>query len=260
MTSGEYADIPVDAIDRPKHPLREVFDDDYIGELMYSMSQHGLIHPVRVKSSGTRYEVITGDCRVEAARRLSWPQIKCIFTDQTEGALREMQLHENIHRLDLKPSREAAYVKILYEDEHFAVTRIATICGRSIPWVEERLEMTEWPEGLIDYVDAKKISLGVARILNRIPDDTTLKYLANQAAEQGATIRQALAWYHSYMAKPWALPTAEEIEEAKKRLEPPPVPMAMCGGCDIQLTITQLATWLLCPTCQMRLPQLKREI
>ena len=258
MISEEYVDLPVDAIDRPQNPLREELDDDYISELMYSMSQHGLIHPVRVKSSGARYEVITGDCRVEAARRLNWPQIKCILTDQTESALREMQLHENIHRLDLKPSREAAYLQVLFEDKHYTIPRIATLCGRSIHWVQERLEMSEWPQGLMEMVDTKTISIGVARVLMQIPDDNALSYLAKQAAQAGATVNQAKAWLHSYNTKPWQLPTPEEIAEAKKNLEPPPVPMAVCGGCQLQTQITNLATWLLCPTCQHLLPQLKR--
>lgn len=258
MTSDEYADIPVDAIDDPKTPLRQTMEEDYVSELMFSLSKHGLIHPIRVKSNGNRYEVITGHCRIEAARRLHWSTIKCILTNKGEGALREMQLHENIHRVNLKPSEEAAYVQILHTEQQYTPSRIATVCGRSIAWVEERLEMSDWPEGLTELVDTKQISLGVARILNRIPDDNALKYMARQAAESGATIRQAMAWYQSYMTKPWQLPTPEEIAEAKRTLDPPPVPMAVCGGCQIQLEITNLATWLLCPTCQLLLPQLKR--
>ena len=257
MISDEFANLPVDSIDDPEHPLRTTIEENSLDELMHSLSLHGLLHPVRVRRTDRRYRLITGNRRLEAARRLHWSTIPSIITDQAESTLREVQLHENIHRTDLKPTEEAAVIQELHEDQKWPITRIATACGRSIPWVEERLEMADWPEGLSEFVDAKKISIGVARILMRIPDDNSVKYLANQAAETGATVRQALAWYQSYMSKPWELPTAEEIQAAREAFAPPPVPMAICGGCELQTQITNLATWLLCPNCQMLIPQLK---
>ncbi len=258
MTSAEYGDIPIDAIDDPKRPLRTTIEEDSLDELMHSMSLHGLLHPIRISPSDRRYRLVFGHRRLEAARRLHWSTIPSIVTPENESTLREVQLHENIHRTDLKPTEEAAVIQELYESQHWTLSRIATATGRSIPWVEERIEMSEWPNGLSELVDTKQISIGVARVLMRIPDDNALKYMARQAAESGATVRQAQAWYQSYMSKPWQLPTPEEIAEAKRSLEPPPVPMAICGGCNLQTQITNLATWLLCPTCQMLIPQLKR--
>ena len=251
-------EIPVDAIDRPDKPLRKDVSDDYLDELMFSMSKHGLIHAIRVKSTGSRYQVVTGDCRLQAAQRLHWASIECVLTDKAEGALREMQLHENLHRANLTPSEEATAVQIFYEDEHFSPSRIATVCGRSIHWVEERLDMASWPTGIMEAVDKKLISIGVGRVLNTIDDATALEYMTMQAVETGATVRQAATWVHNYKMRPWQLPTKEEIEAAKQQLEPLPVPMATCGGCELQTAITNLATGLLCPTCQTLLPQLRR--
>ena len=258
MTSAEYAEVPVDTIDDPQNPLRGDIDDDGLEELMRSMSIHGLLQPIRLRRNGDRYEVVAGHRRTEAARRLHWSVIPSIVAPQNDSTLSEVRLHENLHRADLKPSEESRAITQLQEIHKWPIHRIANALGKSVSWVDQRIEIQEWPEGLTDLVDAKRVSIGVARVLMRIPDDTTLKYLANQAAENGATVAQAVAWYHSYISKPWKLPTPEEIAEAKKRLEPPPVPMAVCGGCELQTQITNLATWLLCPTCQQLLPQLKR--
>ncbi len=142
-----------------------------------------------------------------------------------------MQLHENIHRENLRPSEESKVVIELASEGDWTITRIATAMGKSAAWVQERIEMDGWPDGLLDLVDAKRIPIGVARILMRIPDDNAVQYLANQAAHSGATIAQAQAWYQSYMTKPWQLPTPEEIQAAKDSYEPPPVPKATCQGC-----------------------------
>lgn len=129
--------------------------------------------------------------------------------------------------------------------------------GKSITWVQERLEMIEWPEGLQELVDSKRISIGVARVLMRIPDDNALKYLANQAAVAGATVAQANAWLQSYMTKPWQLPTPEEIQAAKELMQPPPIPKAYCQGCGVELDINQFTSILACPGCIHLLPALK---
>lgn len=258
MISDESKNIPIDVIDDPKKPLRSTMEEGTIDELMHSLSVHGLIHPIRVKATGTRFEVIIGHRRIEAARRLHWPTIACIVTTANQNALREMQIHENIHRLDLKPSEEAAIVQELHERGDWSNSRIATACGRSITWVQERLAMAEWPTGLADMVDQKIISITVAHILNTVEDDTALGYMANQAASTGCTAQQARAWVSNHRQKPWQLPTKEEMEAAREALAPPPVPMAICAGCELQASITIMATSLLCPTCQRQLPNLRR--
>lgn len=259
MRSNESAELAIDLIDRPNDPLRDSLESEAIDELAHSMSVHGLLHPIRVRDKGSRFEVITGDRRLEAARRLHWPTITGIVTDAPEDTLLEMRLHENLHRVDLKPSEEARRVSFLATDQQWPLHRIAAAMGKSIAWIEDRLSMSEWPSGLTELVDHKRITLGVARVLNQIEDDTALQYLAGQAAETGATIAQARAWLQSYRSKPWKLPSREEIEEAKRAYVPPPAPQVFCSGCDALETINMMSQAMLCPACLVMLKRLRRE-
>lgn len=257
--SGGSKPIPIDLIDRPEDPLRNTIEEEAIDELAHSMSVHGLLHPIRLRPKGSRFEVITGDRRLAAARRLHWTTIHAILADTPEDALLEVRIHENLHRLDLTPSEEARRVVYLHEKENWPLHRIASALGKSLSWVEIRIDMAAWPDGLIQLVDEKKISLGVARILNLVENDTALQYLATQAAETGATIAQARAWLQSYRSKPWQLPTKEEIDAAKEMYHPPPIPKAYCAGCDMLEEVQNVATLLLCPACQIMLRKLRRQ-
>ncbi|KKN15095.1 hypothetical protein LCGC14_0989440 [marine sediment metagenome] len=256
--SKEYAEIAVDLIDDPDNPLRGNIHDTELAELMQSMALYGLMHPITIYRTENRFKAVIGHRRLESARRLHWPTIPTIIQLSDTHHLREMQLHENIHRENLRPSEESNVVIELASAGNWTVTRIATAMGKSAAWVQERIEMDAWPDGLLDLVDEKKVSIGVARILMRIPDDNAVKYLANQAAHAGATIAQAQAWYQSYMTKPWQLPTPEEIEAARQSYQPPPVPKATCQGCNIVLNIDQMTSIFACPGCQNLLPALSK--
>lgn len=257
--SAEYAETPLDLIEDPDNPLRGNIDDTDLAELMQSMAMHGLMHPITVHRTGDRFKTIIGHRRLESARRLHWPTIPTLIQTADRSVVREMQLHENIHREALRPSEESKTVVALASEGNWTLPRIATAMGKSIAWVTERLDMDGWPDGLLELVDAKKVSIGVARVLMKIPDDNAVKYLANQAAHAGATIAQAQAWLQSYMSKPWQLPTPEEIQAAADSYKPPPVPKASCQGCEIVLNIDQMTSIFSCPGCVKLLPALRKS-
>src|SRR3954451_8567117 len=77
---AHYAEIPVDAITpNPRQP-RQVFDEEALAELVYSLREVGLLQPVVVRpiGDGTRYELIMGERRWRAAREAGFRAIPAI--------------------------------------------------------------------------------------------------------------------------------------------------------------------------------------
>lgn len=77
-----------------RHRLRRDHGD--IAGLMDSMRRHGLLHPLLVTPD---YQLVAGQRRLEAARRLGWHSIACRIVE-TDGAqqLLEIEIEENTAR------------------------------------------------------------------------------------------------------------------------------------------------------------------
>ncbi len=67
--------------------------------LMESLRRHGLMNPIVINSQN---ELIAGQRRLEAARRLGWTSVTVRVMDKMDSAeLLEMELDENLHRKSL---------------------------------------------------------------------------------------------------------------------------------------------------------------
>ena len=81
---------------------RSIYRDQDLQELMESMSQDGLLHPIGVQKNGAKYEVIFGNRRFMAATKLGWHEIACTVVDMREDDSAEvLNLVENIKRVDI---------------------------------------------------------------------------------------------------------------------------------------------------------------
>lgn len=83
-----------------------------ISSLAASMKNHGLLHPVVVKSDGT---LIAGQRRIEAARMNGWTEIPVTVIDVAD--LISAERDENTERKDFTPT-EAVAIGRLIEEEH----------------------------------------------------------------------------------------------------------------------------------------------
>src|SRR5919107_1935164 len=110
----------VDVVPNPKQP-RQVFDDDAMDELTYSVREFGLLQPIVVRErsnadGGPPYELIMGERRLRAAKAAELETVPAIVRDTTDDALLRDALLENIHRVQLNPLEEAAAYQQLLEE------------------------------------------------------------------------------------------------------------------------------------------------
>jgi hypothetical protein len=69
--------------------------------LKRSITKHGLIHPILIRNGA---ELVSGERRLEACRRLGWTKIPARSVDGLgDEELRALELEENTERLDLLP-------------------------------------------------------------------------------------------------------------------------------------------------------------
>ena len=106
--------IAVGLIDRSKTQPRQIFDDAEIAELGKSIRTTGLLQAVLVRPKGKRFELVFGERRHRATVHAGLTHIRANVAELTDEEVFDIQVHENLHRKDLRPLEEAeSYAHLL---------------------------------------------------------------------------------------------------------------------------------------------------
>ncbi|MGY1763613.1 ParB/RepB/Spo0J family partition protein [Geodermatophilus sp. SYSU D00779] len=179
----------VDVVPNPKQP-RQVFDDEALEELTYSVREFGLLQPIVVRERPEGgYELIMGERRLRAARAADLKFVPAIIRDTTDDALLRDALLENIHRVQLNPLEEAAAYQQLLEEFGATHEELASRIGRSRSQVTNTIRLLKLPVKVQTRVAAGVISAGHARALLGLPDAAKQEALAARIVAEGMSVR-----------------------------------------------------------------------
>ena len=93
----------------------------------------GILQPVLVRPIGDEFELIAGERRWRAARRLGIGRMPALVRESDDAAALEQALVENVHRADLNALEEAAAYQQLIEDFSLTHDAVATGSGGAGP-------------------------------------------------------------------------------------------------------------------------------
>ena len=66
----EVKELLVETIDASPYQPRTIFDDERIDQLCQTIQTHGVIQPIVVREKNGRYELIAGERRLRAVKKL----------------------------------------------------------------------------------------------------------------------------------------------------------------------------------------------
>lgn len=186
--------LPVDAITPNRHQPRDTFSEESIAELAESIRKAGVLQPILVRpapSSDGRegYELIAGERRWRAVKRLGLPTIPAIVRSATDLEAAEFALVENLQRDDLNPVERAFALRSLAETFGLSHQQIAEAVGLDRPTISNLIRLTELDRRSLDLVRIGKLSAGHARALLGIRDTATRSLLADTAVMEEWSVR-----------------------------------------------------------------------
>lgn len=183
--------LPVSEIRPNPNQPRKNFDDESLDELANSIRQVGLIQPIVVRRTPTGYELVAGERRLRACKRLGMLELTCIIEDtmvEQESAM--VALIENLQRENLHYLEEAQCYAALISTYNFTQDELAIRLGKSQSAVANKLRVLKLsPEVKSAMVEARMTERH-ARALLRIKDDKTQLDIIDRVQNKGLSVKE----------------------------------------------------------------------
>ena len=162
--------IPIDKIIPNIYQPRIKFDDKSITDLANSIKLHGIIQPLIVRKLGEGYEIIDGERRYKAAKKIGLLTIPSIVLNIDDKTSAELTLTENMQKQLLTPIEEAnAYKQIMLLNK-IDENQLAEKLGKDKSIIENKIKLLTLSSKIQEALLNNKIAEGHAKALTKITD------------------------------------------------------------------------------------------
>ncbi len=202
-------DVDIDLLEPNHYQPRGAIDAERLEDLSKSIRANGVIQPIIVRridppsgAAGSalggreRYQIIAGERRWRAAQLAQLSKVPVVIKD-VSGAdkkrLLEMALIENIQREDLNPMEAAAGYQRLVDEFNLKQDDIAVQVGKDRATVANYLRLLKLPDEVRGNVASGALSMGHARAIVALTNETDQRRLARDVVARGLSVRETEA-------------------------------------------------------------------
>lgn len=188
--AGGITYIDINDIKPNSNQPRKTFDEEKLEELAASIAEHGLIQPVVLRKAGKGYEIVAGERRWRAARKVGIKELPCIVKELTDEENMLLAIIENMQREDLNPIEEAEGIKQMIDTYGLTQEQVSKSVGKSRPYIANCLRLLKLPEMIVGYLAEGELSTGHAKAIAGVEDEDRQIELAKDAVKNGWSVRQ----------------------------------------------------------------------
>ena len=182
--------IEINDIKPNSNQPRKTFDEEKLDELASSIKEHGLIQPVVLRSVKNGYEIVAGERRWRAARKIGLKEIPCIVKELTDEENMLLAIIENMQREELNPIEEAEGISQMIDTYGLTQEQVSKSVGKSRPYITNSLRLLKLPEEIRKYVADGLLSSGHARAIVSAGSIARQMEIAEAAVKNGLSVRQ----------------------------------------------------------------------
>lgn len=189
-TTNEIQDIPVNEIRPNPYQPRKSFNEDALRELSESIKNHGVFQPIIVKKGIRGYDLIAGERRLRASKMAGLDKIPAIVKDFSDDEMREIALLENIQRENLTAIELAWAYKGIIDNLDIRQEDLALRIGKSRSHITNTLGLLNLPEEVQKMILNGELSMGHARVLSKMEDESKITDLAKKIINEGLSVHE----------------------------------------------------------------------
>ncbi len=189
---GDGSMVLLDAalIDENPYQPRQVFNEEEIASLAESLEEHDMLQPIMVRPVGDRYQLISGDRRLRAARKAGWDKVPARVREVDDRMTAELAIVENLQRTDLNPIEKALSFERYIREHDCKSEELAKRLKINRSTVANLLRLLELPDVVKLDVQRGDLSAGHARALLSLGEPQQMVTFAEQIRSQGWSVRE----------------------------------------------------------------------
>jgi ParB family chromosome partitioning protein len=181
--------VPLSLVLPSAEQPRRRFAEDSIARLAESIERDGLLSPPVMRPCAAGYELIAGERRLRALKRLGALSVDALVVEATDDEAAVLALVENIQREALHYLDEAAACHRLISVHGLTQREVAARLGRSQSAVANLVRLLALPEPVREALRASALGERHARALLRLPGEREQRAMLDRAAGEGMSVR-----------------------------------------------------------------------
>jgi ParB family chromosome partitioning protein len=187
--NGGLLQLSVDEIqENPFQPRRD-FTEAEIASLAESLKTHDMLQPLLVRRVEGRFQLISGERRLRAARLAGWKTIPARLREADDRLVAELAIVENLQRQDLNPIEKALSFK-RYLDEHKCTQdELARRLKIDRSTIANLMRLLELPASVLDSLRTGAITAGHARALLPLGEESAQCDFCQRIIAEGLSVR-----------------------------------------------------------------------
>lgn len=174
----------------PFQPRKEI-SSAKIDELALSIKTAGLIQPIVVRKAGSVYQLVVGERRFLACRKLGWKKINAAVKLFSDNDMATTALIENLQRENLNIIDEAnAYVRLM-KVFSFTQEQLARQLGKSQSTIANKIRLLKLSETVRSKLVRSELSERHARALLKLSSEEEQLVMIDEIIQKGLNVNQA---------------------------------------------------------------------
>ncbi len=204
----DFFECRVDEIQPNRYQPRSRFSEEALDALAESIRRDGVLQPLLARRIDSGYELIAGERRLRAARKVGLDRVPVVIKDVSDTRLLELSIIENIQRQDLNPLEEADAYHLLMTAFDLTQEQVADRVGLKRATVTNYLRIRQLPDPIKQSLLDEVISMGHARALMGAETPALQLGAWQEVVAKGLSVRETEK-------------LVAELKERRKRPEPP---------------------------------------
>jgi ParB family chromosome partitioning protein len=182
--------IPVDEIEPSPYQPRTIFDEERIDELCQTIRMHGVIQPVVVRRTERCYELVAGERRLRAVKKLGLKRIPAVIREMDDHQAAAASLIENLQREELTAIEEAHAYQRLMEIHQLTQEGLAQKLGKGQSTIANKLRLLQLPAEVQEALQKRMITERHARALLPLKEGFLQKQVLEEILAKGWNVKQ----------------------------------------------------------------------
>ena len=182
--------IETELIDSNPYQPRKSWDSESVESLAASIKSQGILQPLVVRRNARRFQLIAGERRLRAARKIGLKRVPVVIRDASEEQMLALALIENIQREDLDPIEKAEGFKMLCDKFSLTQEELAERVGMARPTIANLMRLLDLPARAQKLIRDGKLQMGHGRALLALDDDEKINAMAGIAVRKEISVRQ----------------------------------------------------------------------